>query len=100
MGFNREKLDTALNIGVHDVNYQLKLPKIKATLNDLGKNEENLKIIMLTKLKHWEYEAEVRVGLLLNEMQSNIYKYEPDVLETIIFGCKTSNDDKKHSKNR
>ncbi len=88
MGFNREKLDTALNIGVHDVNCQLKLPKIKASLNDLGNNEENLKIIMLTKLKHWEYEAEVRAGLLLNEMQSNIYKYEPDVLETIILVVK------------
>lgn len=99
MEFNREKLDLAINIGVEDISYETKLPKIRATIKNLGNNEENLKKIMLTKLMHWEYESEVRAAVYLNESRGNLYNYKPDILESIIFGCKTTTDDKELIRN-
>ncbi|NOT35828.1 MAG: DUF2971 domain-containing protein [Saprospiraceae bacterium] len=55
-----------------------------------GKNEVAEKLIF-TKSKEWKYEGEIRII----KPKSGQYKFNPESLVEITFGCKTSKEDEK-----
>jgi hypothetical protein len=79
---------------VHIVDYpdDNKLPFINPVLYEEGKIDA-LKMMFLTKSKHWEYEQERRI--FIKTGGSEFKEFPPQSLKGVIFGCRMEKEDEK-----
>ncbi len=75
------------------VNYPDDYPLFSAFSGDMNNNGKKLiEIEVLIKSKQWSYEKEWRI---LTKEQDNVQKYPAELLNSVIFGYRTSTEDKK-----
>jgi hypothetical protein len=75
------------------VTYNEKIPVFHPFNADLNLQRKELPTIqLLTKSWTWSYEEEWRI--IKDGPDPMLYKFPPDLLSSIIFGCRTSSDDK------
>lgn len=91
------------------VSYQHDYPTIDPmSSTDDGKNEKEMELCCLTKAHFWAYEREYRVMLIapsetgspvpevpgIHTIDDHIFRFRPDLLTSVIFGCQMSQADK------
>lgn len=82
---------------VFKVKYQSELPDKYNSLT----NENYKKLFEFAKTKHrdWNYEKEHRMIYLYENIEKQTIQYKKDILDKIIFGIKTSKEDKRILRN-
>lgn len=85
--------DDFLNKNLYKVKYKSKYPKASIFSSSDRKITD---MTVLVKSKHWKYEGEWRVvPLPPDPARKGIYKFAPEALTGIIFGCEMSVGDRK-----
>ena len=100
------------HIAAEKVSYEKSLPCIKladffATDEDRVQLAQNIWTALRIKLEEWAHEDEYRLQLSnsirpienLEGGKGKIISYEPDFIESIIFGCRASSDTIDHIRN-
>jgi hypothetical protein len=78
------KIDYVNNVPVIDIN----IIDNKITLSD------EIEKVITSKLKHWDYEKEVRIYSLIEEFKnSRIFKFDKKAIKGVIFGSKCPIED-------
>jgi hypothetical protein len=93
--FNTQAIN--ISYSCYPIIYKTKYPKFMACI-DARKRKLTLNNMLLTKSKHWKYECEVRLLVdpesVLVDTHPRLFQLPNGALTGVIFGCKTSTEDK------